>query len=119
MIDLEWILNKFQEIIKATIIKKYDVEDQGYKIYVDIKFTNESVLIVKDLFFEDGERKNAFHWMDKRNNLITRWDNAPHHKKLKTFPHHKHLGKPETVTESFEVNLEIVLEEIMKIIAKR
>ncbi len=54
----------------------------------------------------------SFHWQDKNNNLIIRWDNAPHHNNVSTFPHHKHIG--EQVTESYEVTVEEVLSYIGK-----
>jgi hypothetical protein len=30
--------------------------------------------------------------MDADNRLIFRYDNAPHHPEVASFPHHKHLG---------------------------
>ncbi len=35
-------------------------------------------------------RKFRLHYMDSVGNLIARWDSAPHHKALGTFPFHKH-----------------------------
>ena len=34
--------------------------------------------------------KFRFHYMDAENNLIVRWDSAPHHRKMQTFPFHLH-----------------------------
>jgi len=48
--------------------------------------------------------------MDERNNLISRWDTAPHHKELKTYPYHVHL--PDGVKESKRVTLLDVLDKI-------
>lgn len=31
-----------------------------------------------------------FHWMDQNKKLRRRWDNAPHHPEVATFPHHIH-----------------------------
>ena len=31
-----------------------------------------------------------FHWQSINDKLIKRWDNAPHHKNIKSFPHHLH-----------------------------
>ncbi|MEA3359588.1 MAG: DUF6516 family protein [Thermodesulfobacteriota bacterium] len=39
----------------------------------------------------------SFHWQDRVDNLIKRWDNAPHFPDLKGFPHHVHIGKNDTV----------------------
>jgi hypothetical protein len=56
-------------------------------------------------------RRYAFH-VSKGSELVIRWDNAPHHRKIKTFPHHKHVK--EEVLESKEVVLEEILGEVEK-----
>ena len=57
---------------------------------------------------------NRFHYMDERNNLISRWDTAPYYKELKTFPHHVHL--PNGVKESKQVTLIDVLDKIENVV---
>ena len=34
----------------------------------------------------------SYHWADANNQLITRWDNAPHFPQLPGFPDHRHDG---------------------------
>jgi hypothetical protein len=55
--------------------------------------------------------------MDERNNLICRWDTAPHYKNLKTFPYHAHL--PDGVKESRQVTLIDVLDKIEGVVVAR
>uniref|UniRef100_UPI0040573219 toxin-antitoxin system TumE family protein n=1 Tax=Candidatus Electrothrix sp. TaxID=2170559 RepID=UPI0040573219 len=48
---------------------------------------------------DTGELKRTkyhFHWQDQHNQLIRRWDNAPHHPEIKTFPDHVHVGPENT-----------------------
>ncbi|MGH2523179.1 MAG: toxin-antitoxin system TumE family protein [Anaerolineales bacterium] len=45
-------------------------------------------------------------------NRVFRYDNAPHHPEILTFPHHKHLGPEDRLAESTEPNLADVLAEI-------
>ncbi len=40
------------------------------------------------------------------------WDNSPHHRNIKTFPHHKHVG------DKIELSHEIKLEEVLIYIDK-
>jgi hypothetical protein len=63
---------------------------------------NESSLI--------GKNKYSYHWQDTQNKLVVRWDNAPHHPHLASFPHHRHEGG--TVYESPRVSIDEVLLEI-------
>jgi hypothetical protein len=40
------------------------------------------------------------HWQRGDGQLKRRWDNAPHHKEVPTFPHHVHVGRAEHVEAS-------------------
>ncbi len=50
--------------------------------------------------------------MDKNKEIITRWDSAPHHKEIPTFPYHMHIKK--RVKESKKVNLVDILDIIIQ-----
>ncbi len=56
----------------------------------------------------------AYH-ISKGSELIIRWGNAPHHKQIRTFPHHKHVG--ETILESNEVEIEVILKDLERMIS--
>jgi hypothetical protein len=34
--------------------------------------------------------KYRYHLQDRDGRLLSRWDNAPHHRSVPTFPHHRH-----------------------------
>lgn len=48
------------------------------------------VLEVKGFILSKAEY--AYHYQDRDNTLIFRYDNAPHHPNIPNFPHHKHTG---------------------------
>jgi hypothetical protein len=50
--------------------------------------------------------------MDAQDNLIVRWDSAPHHKNLETFPFHKHT--PAGVEEHGAITLLEAMDEVVK-----
>jgi len=56
--------------------------------------------------------KYSFHWVHIDKNIIKRWDNAPHHKHLSTFPHHKHDGEETNVLSSSHPTLLEILDEV-------
>jgi len=43
--------------------------------------------------------KYRHHWQDGNGVLIKRWDNAPHHPTIDTFPHHLHDGAEDCVVQ--------------------
>lgn len=58
-----------------------------------------------------------FHFMDGNNRLIKRWDSAPHHKEITSFPFHLHT--PEGVMECDKINLIEVIDIIKAAMSKK
>ena len=107
---LEWLIER------KSIDTEYDEDaDTGY-IGGYINFKDGSVFYFKEVLFGKS-RHYRFHYMDEKENLISRWDTAPHHKDLKTFPYHIHL--PDGVKECKAVTLNEVLGRIESIIIDR
>ena len=56
----------------------------------------------------------SFHLQDARGRLVFRYDNAPHHRELPTFPHHKHVqfgaGRPRLITHQQPSLAEVIRE---------
>lgn len=60
--------------------------------------------------------KYRYHYMDLHNRLIFRYDNAPHHPEVATFPHHKHTATG--ITESDAPAFAAVLAEAEKAVLR-
>lgn len=106
------ILEKYSEIIESYEILKFSMTEKSYCLIYEIKLLNGTRLFAKDYLFQDGSRKYSFHWQDTEGNCIIRWDNAPHHQDVATFPYHKHIGKDENIADSQPMKTEKVLEHI-------
>jgi hypothetical protein len=89
-----------------------DVYGEFHKIKIQARLINGWKLHVWE-HVTPSIRRYAYH-VSKGSELVIRWDNAPHHRKIKTFPHHKHVK--EEVLESEEVVLEEILGEVEKMI---
>jgi len=109
--QIEAILNEFPTIRSYTLRKKVYNIKQGF-ISASIVFENGYMLDFVEV--KDAESpaklKYRYQYMNEHHEVIFRYDNAPHHRQLKTFPHHKHL--PEDIRESGEPKLFDVLLEI-------
>ena len=73
-------------------------------------FVDGSMLEFMEYLQEENRLKYRFHLMDKEGNIVFRYDNAPHHKDVSSFPHHEHL--PINVVESDEKGIMDILDEI-------
>ena len=60
--------------------------------------------------------KYHYHVMNKRKILLFRYDNVPHFPRIKTHPHHKHVGN--TVRNSNVSGLIEVVDEVERLIIK-
>lgn len=58
--------------------------------------------------------KYSFHWQNSDGKLCKRWDNAAHHSKVSTYPHHIHDGAEANVLPHRPVSAE----EVLTIVAK-
>jgi len=68
-----------------------------------------------------GDGDYAYHWEQRRQSgRMYRWDNAPHHPHLATFPHHFHDGEENNVTVShLDPAPEKALRDILNFIQQR
>ncbi len=109
-------LEQYQDIVSSYDVLQFRMVGASYQLIATVYLGNQTELHVKDYLFLDGTRKYSYHWQDAQGNCIIRWDNAPHHQAITTFPFHKHLGEQETITESPPVKLNAVLENISQLI---
>lgn len=62
----------------------------------------------------------AYHYQNSQADLIFRYDNAPHHPQIGTYPHHKHVamadGETVTVEAATPPDLSDVLREIDRLL---
>lgn len=109
--EIERTLQGFPNILRSTLTKKQYNARQGY-ISGSIYFDNGCRLEFTEL--KDTDRpekvKYRYQYMDEQNTCLFRYDNAPHHAEVTTFPHHKHNDgaiSPSLEPTLFDVLLEI------------
>ena len=109
--QIEAILNEFPTVRFYTLRKKIYNIKQGF-LSGSVVFENGHILDFVEV--RDAEIlakiKYRYQYMNERHEVIFQYGNAPHHRNLKTFPHHKHLS--DVVEESEEPVLFDVLLEI-------
>ncbi|MBI5180044.1 MAG: hypothetical protein HZA05_01415 [Nitrospirae bacterium] len=88
------------------------IDEESVKlIRIKAKVLDGTFLYITELHTKDYQ-KYSYHWQKESGELVARWDNKPHWRNLKTFPHHKHQdGK---VFPFHRVNIDDVIEIIKK-----
>ena len=90
--EIEAVIAAFPNIRTYTLKKKIYNTNQGY-IGGAIIFTGGNQLDFIEVKRADvsGKIKYRYQFMREDRTLIFRYDNAPHHQEVDTFPHHKHM----------------------------
>ncbi|WP_297073456.1 DUF6516 family protein [Thermococcus sp.] len=109
------MLRELELLEKSPAVKGYKIldykEGEGfYFLKIKAELIEGSVLYIRE-FVSEEEYHYSFQWQ-KDGKLIVRWDNAPHHRDIETFPHHKHVGSQDNIQPSKEISLEDVLRVI-------
>lgn len=111
------------ESCKIVELFNLDYEKRGlYEGFIRgiIEFKDNSLLHLREFVYVETTIDRimySYQYMDAENNLIFRYDNTEHHRKLNlpTFPHHKHDRKEDNVVSSDAPFLADVLQEIERL----
>jgi len=119
------ILFRYVSRLYDTIASRHDLEIEALNIAQPsqvlarlsgrVRFLDGSLLDWEEEVRPKGARgiekiHYSYHFQQADGATIFRYDNAPHYRKIKSFPHHKHAG--EKIEASAAPDLHDVLQEI-------
>ena len=89
---LKKVTKKSPLVKNFRLIREFVGVNRGFIRFV-IELRDESELHVFEYIDSSMHKIDySYHWQDREKKLISRWDNAPHHSEIETFPHHLHQG---------------------------
>lgn len=108
-------------ILSSNIQKQFGPENEAVYLKGILLFIDFSILEIA-IFANKAHNgisidKYRFHYMNKEGQMIFRYDNAPHHSGIPTFPHHKHSSN--NVIQSLMPSIKDILNEITAIIIRK
>jgi hypothetical protein len=108
-------------ILSSNIQKHFGPDSKTVYVRGSIIFIDSSVLEIAIFAAEISTTviidKYRFHYMDNKGEMIFRYDNAPHHPEIPSYPHHKHIKN--LVIPAHLPNLKEILNEISAMILKK
>jgi len=118
--DIEEAISLSSIVVSSNIQKYFGSSDKEAYIKGKLTFIDLSSLDFSIYVLEKGKKlicdKYRFQYMDSANRPVFRYDNAPHHKEIPSFPMHKHLG--DKVFASDMPDMRELLGEISALITK-
>ena len=102
--------------IEGAHVERYEEEllsEDRINLRIRIRFKSGELLEINEAVISEGGEINhlnyRYHFQDKRNKLIFRYDNTPHFPNFDSFPHHKHLLK-EVISSKHSDLIEVIKE---------
>jgi len=109
MIEIRFIerVKEYGDIIER--IEKLEISEEELitRLKAKLRFFDGTVLYVREVWLNEKVDSYSYYWLRSDETVIIGWDNAPHHQRISTFPHHKHIG--DRIDISSERNIEEVL----------
>ena len=119
--DIERAIDSSGIVLSSKIEKYFGPAEKSVYVTSHLTMIDSSLLEVAIFAIESAATlaivKYRFHYMDSKGQTVFRYDNAPHHPELLSFPHHKHT--PNRTTASDMPSLDGVLSEISAAILTR
>ncbi|MFQ5629757.1 MAG: DUF6516 family protein [bacterium] len=115
--QLEQKLRNWNYTTEITIVREKRLADidAGY-IRIRARLKNDNLLEISEYVVaseNDIIRESySFHWQDSDGKLIYRWDNAPHHPQVATFPHQVHSQTESNIAATEIMSLDRVIKRI-------
>jgi len=102
--DLDAFISANDAVANVDVIRR-DIRDTGLEKIAfyryRLKLKDGSIVELTERIIEESGKFNTtkyrVHWQNKSGKLIKRWDNAPHHPEINSFPDHLHDGAVDNV----------------------
>ena len=112
MLAVERVL-EIRETVGEDVQRIVPLELDGEALRLILYLKNGTNLRVTEQWQGDMLKRYSYYWLTSANKLKIGWDNAPHHAKMDSFPHHKHVSRQDNIVSSNETCLEDVMEFIL------
>jgi hypothetical protein len=114
--QIQSLIDQCAIVQESNLVYEARSHDRGF-IHGELTLTNGNILAVREFVKTTSivdREMYTYQYMTVENQLIFRYDNTGHHRKLNLspFPHHKHDGNETNVIASDAPDLAEVLQEI-------
>jgi hypothetical protein len=120
--EVQTVLEESPIVLSSTLATEIEPEAPAVKIkgtaFLIENYRLEFFVYLKIKEAALSYHKYRFQLLSPENIPIIRWDNASHHPEIQSFPYHRHNLEENEIIQSKEMNMERVLKEITKIIAR-
>lgn len=121
---IDELISSAPEVIDVEILRRsvWDTGLEKVALYrYRLSMSDGSLLELTERLVEEKRtlfiKKYRYHWQNRNGQVIMRWDNAPHHPEIESFPHHLHDGSETNVVRHSEIRGMDALSRVIVLIA--
>lgn len=103
------IINEYRDFIESMEVFRFE-EEEISQLRPGVRLCDGTILRVREVRIRESTEAYSYYWLRPDDTVIVGWDNAPHHREIASFPHHRHIRS--NVEASDERNLRDVLDFI-------
>jgi len=100
---LRKIVDEYPDIIKGIERLEISEEDQIAKLKAKLLLFDGNILWIREIWVKEAMEAYSYYWLRPDGTVMIGWDNAPHHKEIKTFPHHRHVGNEVEISQETDL----------------
>jgi hypothetical protein len=93
-------LFEIEDLCQHRIKRIIPVELDGETLRLMIYLQDGTNLRVTEQWRGTSLERYSYYWLTAENTLKIGWDNAPHHTRIATHPHHKHVDRQRNIQPS-------------------
>src|SRR5208283_1825835 len=87
------IEDTYSDIVERIVKLEISKEEQTSRIKAKLVLFDGTILWIREVWIRETIAAYSYYWLRPDDSVIMGWDNAPHHRDVASFPHHKHIGK--------------------------
>jgi len=108
--SLKRTIAEYRDIVAGIDTLDISQEERVARTKEKLRLFDGSVLRIREIRVGETLEAYSYYWLRSNETIIIGWDNAPHHREISTFPHHRHTQAG--IGPSQERNLREVLKFI-------
>ena len=97
-------IEQFSDIVE--FIEKLELSEEEHvsKVKAKLKLFDGTALWIIEIRIAGKIEVYSYYWLRPDETIIMGWDNAPHHKEIVSFLHHKHVGNRIEPSQQMDIN---------------
>ena len=97
-------IEQFSDIVEFVEKLELSEEEHVSKVKAKLKLFDGTALWIREIRIAGKIEVYSYYWLRPDETIIMGWDNAPHHKEIVSFPHHKHVGNKIEPSQQMNIN---------------